>query len=256
MRHFGRLFERNPDQAAKALRMNMQAIGVELTELGIDVDCAPCLDVPVPTAHDVIGDRALSEDPSVVAELAVAACDGLIDAGVVPVIKHLPGHGRALVDSHETLPVVEVAVEDLIETDFHPFRTVADLPVTAMTGHVVFTAVDRDRPATLSEKMIKTLIRERIGFSGLLFSDDLGMKALSGSFLDRAVQCLDAGCDIALHCSGELSEMRQVAAGCTELSDRAAAAAEKIDAYRGNPRVEIDRTAVAFEVATLLEAAT
>ena len=253
LQQFGMLFEKSPEQAAKALRMNMQAIGIELADLGIDVDCAPVLDVPVPGAHDIIGNRALSQDPIVVSQLAGAACEGLMDAGVVPVIKHLPGHGRAAVDSHEELPVVETSEADLNDNDFAPFKDVAGMPVAGMTAHVVYTAIDEDNPATLSGRVIKDVIRERIGFKGLLFSDDLGMKALSGSFSERATQCLSAGCDIALHCNGDRTEMEEVAAGSSTLSEAAQRAVQDLNQYRGQPRVEIDRTEVAFEVATLLE---
>ena len=187
------LFEKNPEHATKALRMNMQAIGKELSDLGIDVDCAPVLDVPVPGAHDVIGNRALSQNPAIVSQLAAAACEGLMDAGVVPVIKHLPGHGRAAVDGHEDLPVVEIGETDLDVNDFAPFKGVADLPVAGMTAHVVYMAFDADRPATLSGHVIADVIRDRIGFKGLLFSDDLAMKALTGTFTERAAQCLAAG---------------------------------------------------------------
>jgi beta-N-acetylhexosaminidase len=255
LRQFGDLFARDPDRALKAVRINMQAIGVELADLGIDVDCAPCLDVPVPGAHDVIGNRALSEDPKVVAALAAAACDGLIDAGVVPVIKHLPGHGRAGVDSHKELPVVDADDDALSSSDLAPFQAVAEMPVAAMTAHVVYDAFDAEQTATLSKTVISDVIRKRIGFGGLLMSDDLGMKALKGSFEDLATGCLEAGCDIALHCSGVLPEMEQIAAGSTALSDHAYQATKVLDEYRGLARIEIDRTAVSFEVASLLEVA-
>lgn len=255
LRQFGDLYTHDPERALKAVRINMQAIGVELADLGIDVDCAPCLDVPVPGAHDVIGNRALSEDPKVVAALATAACDGLIDAGVVPVIKHLPGHGRAGVDSHKALPIVDAAEDALASSDLMPFQTVAAMPVAAMTAHVVYDALDPEQTATLSKTVIGDIIRKRIGFGGLLMSDDLGMKALKGSFEDLAAACLEAGCDVALHCSGVLAEMEQVAAGSTTLSNHAYQAMEVLDEYRGAPRIEIDRTAVSFEVASLLEVA-
>jgi beta-N-acetylhexosaminidase len=255
LKQFGILFGTDPDRAAKALRINMQAIGAELADLGIDVDCAPVLDVPVPGAHDVIGDRALSDDPDTVSHLASAACEGLIDAGVVPVIKHLPGHGRAGVDSHKELPVIETGAAELLSHDLSPFRSAAKFPVAGMTAHVVYSAFDPDQPATLSQRVIGDVIRGHIGFGGLLLSDDLGMAALSGTFSDRAARCLRAGCDIALHCSGDLDEMRQIAAGSSSLTDAAMASIKDLDAYRGSPRVDIDRTAIAFEVATLLEAA-
>ncbi len=254
-RVFGDVYTQNPERALKALRINMQLIGAELAELGIDVDCAPCLDVPVPGAHDVIGNRALSDDPSVVAAMAEVACQGLMDVGVVPVIKHLPGHGRAGVDSHAALPVVDTPVIDLQTSDFVPFRAVSTLPVTAMTAHVVYSALDESQPATLSQQVISDVIRKDFGFEGLLFSDDLGMKALSGSFADLADACLKAGCDVALHCSGVLSEMEEMAPGVSALSENAHQAVEKLDAYRGQPQLSIDKNTVSFEVASLLDAA-
>lgn len=255
LRQFGELYAEDPARAARALRLNMQTIGVELAELGIDVDCAPCLDVPVPGAHDIIGNRALSDDPKVVAALAEVACQGLMDVGIVPVIKHLPGHGRAGADSHEQLPVVDAEASALTEQDLLPFQAVSQLPVAAMTAHVVYAAYDADQAATLSPKVIEDVIRGQIGFGGLLMSDDLGMKALSGSFRDRAEASLKAGCDVALHCSGEMSEMEQVAAGCTALSDHAQAAMASLDAYRGQPQVTIDHKEASFEIATLLDPA-
>jgi len=255
LRQFGDLYAHDPERAAKALRINMQAIGVELADLGIDVDCAPCLDVPVPGAHDVIGNRALSEDPEVVAALAASACEGLIDAGVVPVIKHLPGHGRAGVDSHKELPVVDAPEKALASSDLVPFQAVAQMPVAAMTAHVVYQAFDQGNTATLSTRVVSDVIRTQIGFDGLLMSDDLGMKALNGSFEELTAACIEAGCDAALHCSGDLPEMEQVAAGSSVLSDHAYQAMEALDRYRGAPRVEIDRTDASFEVASLLEVA-
>lgn len=253
MRVFGDLHAVNPDAAQRAVRINMQTIALELASLGIDVDCAPCLDVPIPGAHDIIGNRAFSEETSVVADLAKAACDGLMDLGVVPVIKHLPGHGRALVDSHEKLPVVDASQEELDSQDLIPFKAVASMPVAGMTAHVVYDAYAAEEVATLSSDVITNVIRGAIGFDGLLFSDDLGMKALAGSFTDRASNCLAAGCDVALHCSGNLSEMEDVAAGVRELSDHARQALEALDSYRGQARVEIDFKEASFQVASLLE---
>lgn len=255
MIQFGVLYERNPEQARTALRLNMQAIGAELADLGIDVDCAPVLDVPVQGAHDVIGDRAISRAPNVVSELAESACQGLIDVGIVPVIKHMPGHGRAMVDSHESLPVVETPAAQLEEWDYGPFKHVAALPVAGMTAHVVYTSIDADQPATLSNRVIGDTIRTKIGFGGLLMSDDLGMKALSGSFSDLSTRTLKAGCDVVLHCSGKMDEMVQVADGGHVLSERAASAFKTLEAYRGKPRVQIDNHAIAFEVANMLQAA-
>ena len=208
---FGRLFDVDEDLGVEAARLNGQVVAAELRELGINVDCVPVLDVPVAGAHDIIGDRAYAFDPDIIAVLGRATCDGLQAGGVLPVIKHIPGHGRATVDSHEALPVVSASREDLDRLDFAPFRTLAALPL-AMTAHVVFTALDERRPATTSPAVIE-LIRNDIGFDGLLMTDDLSMKALPGSMEDRTRDSRAAGCDVVLHCNGEAGEMTAIA-GC------------------------------------------
>jgi beta-N-acetylhexosaminidase len=209
---FGAVYGRDPVAGLEAARLNARLIAAELTELGIDVDCAPVLDLPVPGAHDVIGDRALGTAPAAASALGRAVCDGLLDGGVLPVIKHIPGHGRAQADSHLELPVVAAPLAELERQDFAPFKALADMP-WAMTAHVRYDAVDPAGPATTSAKVIGDVIRRGIGFDGVLVSDDLGMKALQGSFAERARGALAAGCDIVLHCSGELAEMRQVMEG-------------------------------------------
>ena len=196
--------------AREAVRLNAQLLGAELIALGIDVDCAPVLDVPVVGAHGIIGDRAFGTDPALIGELGRASCEGFLSVGVAPVIKHIPGHGRARADSHLELPIVETPLDALAETDFVPFVANADAPY-AMTAHVVFTALDPELPATLSEIVIEGVIRERIGFNGFLFSDDVGMKALAGPLADRSRAALGAGCDAVLHCSGDFAEMREIA---------------------------------------------
>ncbi len=215
---FARLAAADPAAAAAALRLNFRLIGRELAALGIDVDCAPVLDVPVQGAHDVIGDRAYGIRPAQVAALGRAAMDGLLDEGVLAVIKHIPGHGRAMVDSHQALPVVEAARAELESQDFAPFRALAAAP-WAMTAHVVYKAIDPDAPATTSAKVIGEVIRGVIGFDGVLVSDDLSMKALGGGFGDRTRAALDAGCDIVLHCNGEMAEMTAIAAALRPLSE-------------------------------------
>jgi beta-N-acetylhexosaminidase len=204
--------------AAEALRLNFRLIGAELAALGIDVDCAPVLDVPVAGSHDVIGDRAYGTEPAVVAALGRAVMNGLLDEGVLPVIKHIPGHGRAMVDSHLDLPVVDASRAELEERDFPPFRALADAP-WAMTAHVVYRAIDPNAPATTSVKMIGEIIRGVIGFDGVLISDDLSMKALGGSFEDRTTASLGAGCDVVLHCNGEMAEMEAIARAVHPLAD-------------------------------------
>jgi beta-N-acetylhexosaminidase len=210
-----------PHVQREAARLGARLIAHDLAAVGVDVDCAPVLDVPAPGSHDVIGDRAYAADPGRVGHLARAAAEGLIAGGVLPVIKHIPGHGRAAADSHEQLPLVEASREDLERVDFAPFRMLSDMPM-AMTAHVLYAAMDRERPATTSRTVISDIIRKAIGFDGLLLSDDLSMKALAGGLGERASTALDAGCDIALHCNGDRAEMEAVARGSRELDGRAA----------------------------------
>lgn len=221
-RPFGDLWERDPEAAQRAAFLNGQLIGAELSASGINVDCAPVLDVPVPGSHDIIGDRAFHTDPAVIADLGRAFADGLIAAGVLPVVKHIPGHGRAQADSHAELPVVAASAADL-EQDFAPFRALRDLPL-AMTAHVLYSALDPAHPATTSARIIEETIRTGIGFEGLLMSDDISsnMKALSGDFATRAQDSIAAGCDVVLHCDGDLPAMEAVAAALPRLSDQAA----------------------------------
>ncbi len=214
----------DPMAARELVRLGARLIAHDLRALGITVDCVPVLDVPVPGAHDIIGDRAYAQDPATVSQLGRAAAEGLLAGGVLPIIKHIPGHGRAFADSHHDLPVVETDLETLDAWDFAPFKALSDMPM-AMTAHVVFTAVDAKRPATTSKKGIR-LMREHLGFSGLIMSDDLSMKALSGTLTVRAEQSLKAGCDVILHCNGDLDEMRQVAEGTGKLKDEARRRAE------------------------------
>jgi beta-N-acetylhexosaminidase len=206
-------------------RLGARLMAHDLLSVGVTVDCLPVLDVPTSGAHDIIGDRAYADDPAAVAALGRAAAEGLLEGGVLPVIKHIPGHGRAGADSHEALPVVEATRQELERIDFEPFRALADMPL-AMSAHVVYTAIDPDNPATTSRTVIDDVIRGSIGFDGLLMSDDLSMKALSGSLRERARAALAAGCDVALHCNGKLDEMQAVAEAAPVLSGRAAQRAE------------------------------
>jgi len=254
MDEFGQLYGRNSTKANEALRLNNQMIGDELAALGIDVDCAPCMDVPVPGAHDVIGDRALSRDPAVVAAMSPAACEGLLDAGVLPVIKHIPGHGRAGADSHKELPVVSDDLATLRTSDFAPFKALCATPLQdaclAMTAHVVYRAIDSQRPATTSKSVIADIIRGEIGFKGLLMSDDLGMKALDGPFDARAAASLEAGCDVVLHCEGVMAEMEAVARGCGPLGTNGLRALEATSVFRRKPR-KAPASAASAQVAVL-----
>jgi beta-N-acetylhexosaminidase len=202
--------------------------------LGIDVDCLPVLDVPVEGAHDVIGHRAYGVTPGIVSELGRAAAEGLLAGGVLPVIKHIPGHGRAGVDSHHHLPVVDTPRAELEATDFPPFRDAAHLPL-AMTAHVVYTSLDAANPATTSKTVIDEVIRGLIGFDGCLMSDDVSMQALSGGIGERTAAAIAAGCDLALHCNGDLAEMKAVAAEAPTLTGRAADRAAAALAARRRP---------------------
>ena len=218
---FDRLYDIAPMTAIEAARANAQAIAAVLVEVGVNVDCLPLLDVRDPAGHDIIGDRAFGAEPMRVAALGKAVIEGLRAGGVVGVVKHVPGHGRAMADSHVELPVV-TADADALERDLAPFIRLADAPM-AMTAHVVYPAWDAGDCASLSATVIRDVIRGRIGFDGLLMSDDLGMHALSGSFAQRAAGVLAAGCDIALHCSGDMAEMVAVAGAVGAISGEAAA---------------------------------
>lgn len=214
---YGRLWGHDPDLAGEAAFLGARLIADDLHSLGINVDCLPVLDVPVPGADSVIGDRAYGQQPTPVMALGRAASQGLIEGGVLPIIKHIPGHGRAMADSHLALPVVEVERAALESHDFPPFRALGDCAL-AMTAHVIFTAYDAASPATTSKTVIDHVIRGQMGFEGLLMCDDLSMKALSGSFADRRDAALVAGCDLVLHCNGEPEEMTPVAEGCPAIA--------------------------------------
>lgn len=214
-----------PHVRREAVRLGARLIADDLHALGVNVDCAPVLDVPQPGAHDIIGDRAYGEAPDEVAFLARAMAEGLLAGGVLPVIKHIPGHGRATSDSHFDLPVVETSLETLRQTDFIPFQALSDMPL-AMTAHVKYPALDPRRPATTSRAVIKGVLRNEFGFSGVIMSDDLSMQALDGGMTLRARQSLSAGCDVVLHCNGDMAEMKSVAAGVQALSGLAARRAE------------------------------
>src|SRR5215471_7871198 len=218
---YGAVFDRDPNAGLGAARLGGRLIANDLAQLGIDVDCAPVADVPAADADPVIGDRAYGADPAKVATLAGAFAAGLMQGGLLPVLKHLPGHGRAMADSHQRLPVVTADRTTLDATDFAAFRPLAGLPL-GMTAHVVFTAVDPVAPATTSANIVKHVIRDSIGFTGLLMSDDISMNALSGSLSERSRAAIAAGCDMVLHCNGDLSEMVEVAAQAPVLAGEAA----------------------------------
>ena len=227
---FAALHKSDRELASKAVHLNNRLIAHELADLGINVNCAPVLDLPQPGADPIIGDRALGDDPDTIATLAAAACEGFLEGGVLPVIKHIPGHGRADVDSHAALPSVDADLETLSNTDFAPFRALQDMP-WAMTAHVLYQALDADQPATLSAEAIR-MIRQDIGFDGVLVSDDLSMQALGGSYKFRTAGALAAGCDVALHCNGDMAEMAGVATGCAPLTNKAIDRIENGEAIR------------------------
>ena len=227
------------DEREATIRLASRLIATDLLAVGIDVDCLPVLDVPIEGAHDVIGDRAYDKDPAIVARLGRAAAEGMLDVGVLPIMKHVPGHGRAGADSHLALPTVDASRAALDASDFEPFRRNRDLPA-AMTAHVVYTALDPDRPATISKRVVQDVIRVAIGFDGLLFSDDLSMKALPGTFREKAENLFAAGVDIALHCNGDRREAADIAAVAPTLSGAAAARVERA-------RAAMNRTQTAFD---------
>jgi beta-N-acetylhexosaminidase len=222
---FGAVYAKSHEAAAEATYLNARLIAADLSELGIDVDCLPVLDVPAAGSHDIIGDRAFSSDPAAVIELGRAAIQGLLEGGVLPVMKHAPGHGRAGADSHLALPRVSASAEELSASDFVTFRSLNHCPM-AMTAHVVYDAIDPQRPATTSPKVIRDVIRGEIGFEGLLMTDDLSMEALSGRISARAKAALFAGCDIVLHCNGKMGEMKEVAGEAKPLEGAALKRAE------------------------------
>ncbi len=248
---FGDLARRDMNAAIEATELNSRLIADDLHALGLDVDCIPLLDVPAPNAHDIIADRAFGTDPEIVAALGQAVCRGLTAGGVAPVIKHMPGQGRATADSHERLPVVDAPRAELDEVDFAPFRALRGAP-WGMTAHVVYRDIDETEPATTSSVIIGDIIRGEIGFDGVLLTDDLGMSALGGGFGDRAAKCIAAGCDIVLHCSGDAAEMRAVADAVDALSEPAAARLERAIASCARPQ-PFDRAAADRRLAVLLD---
>jgi beta-N-acetylhexosaminidase len=247
---YGRIYDRDPDAGLAAARLGARLIAADLMELGINVDCLPLADVPVSGADRVIGDRAYGDTPGKVAAIAGAIAAGLADGGVLPVLKHIPGHGRANADSHLKLPVVHADRATLEATDFAAFRPLKRLPL-GMTAHVVFTAIDPVRPATTSATMIGEVIRGLIGFDGLLMGDDISMGALSGSIAERARASLAAGCDLVLHCNGKMDEMRAVAAEAPELAGDGKRRAEAALAVRKSPS-GIDLAAARREFAAMM----
>jgi len=246
---YGRLFARDHQAGVAAARLGARLMAHDLAMLGITVDCLPVADVPAVGADPVIGDRAYAQTPESVSVLGAAVAAGLAEGGVLPVVKHTPGHGRATVDSHEKLPIVSADRVTLEGSDFQPFRALRNLPI-AMTAHVVFTAIDPGGPATTSARVVREVIREWIGFDGVLMSDDISMGALAGRIRDRVRAAIGAGCDMVLHCNGRLDEMRDVAAEAPALAGRSAQRAAAALASRGDAS-SIDVAAARAQLAAL-----
>jgi beta-N-acetylhexosaminidase len=248
---FGALYDLDPALGLTAARLSSRLIAADLIDLGISVDCLPLADVPVAGADAVIGNRAYGTEPAKVAAIARAVTEGLEQGGVLPVLKHIPGHGRAAADSHFRLPTVDTSKEELERTDFAAFQPLADLPM-AMTAHVVFSALDPAHPATTSATIIRQVIRGVIGFQGLLMSDDVSMNALAGSIAERTRAIVNAGCDMVLHCNGKLDEMRDVARETPELAGEALDRARRALASRRAP-APFDRQAARAELEALMD---
>ena len=247
---FGRLYDIDRTLGLTAARLSARLIADDLIGLGVTVDCLPLADVPIAGADAVIGNRAYGTEPGKVAAIARAVTEGLEQGGVLPVLKHIPGHGRATADTHFRLPVVDTSRAELERTDFAAFQPLADLPM-AMTAHVVFSALDPAQPATTSATIIEQVIRGSIGFQGLLMSDDVSMNALAGSIAERTRAIVSAGCDMVLHCNGNLDEMREVARAAPVLSGRALERAKRALASRKAPQ-PFDRAAARAELDELI----
>jgi beta-N-acetylhexosaminidase len=248
---YGRLYDRNRETGLAAARLGGRLIAADLLALGITVNCLPVADVPIPGADDVIGDRAYGDRPDKVAAVAAAIAEGLMEGAVLPVLKHLPGHGRATADSHKKLPVVNADRETLARSDFAAFKRLAHLPL-GMTAHVVYTAFDAVEPATTSPTIIADVIRTHIGFAGALMTDDIVMGALTGSMAERARKARAAGCDLVLHCHGDVREKVSVARASGPLEGAAAARAERALAARRQPK-DIDLAAARRSFAAMMQ---
>ena len=244
------LYKDNPEDSIRAVWLMSRLHAFDLLKLGVTINCLPVLDVQLPSAHDSIGDRSYGRDPHMVAKLGRAACDGLLAGGVMPVIKHMPGQGRSKLDSHLELPVVEATLAELEASDFIPFKALSDVSM-AMTAHIVYQDLDPNCPATTSSMIISQIIREKIGFDGLLMSDDVSMNALSGDCGERSKSVFDAGCDVVLHCNGKMDEMQLVAENSPELSGKSLERA--INAMKGVGQCDAsDEQALRAEFAELV----
>ncbi|MEP3047322.1 MAG: beta-N-acetylhexosaminidase [Roseibium sp.] len=247
---FGDLYKTNNAVGLRAAFLGAQLIASDLIAVGINIDCAPCLDIRFPETVDAIGDRALSSDPEVVAILGQAMINGALAGGVLPVVKHLPGHGRAMVDSHLVLPKVDAEKSALEKVDFVPFRALSDVAL-GMTAHLLYENIDKSAPGTQSRRVIEDIIRTEIGFDGCLMSDDISMKALGGDVTSRSSKILEAGCDLVLHCNGDMDEMKAVAVAMPELADKAKQRCDRALAQLPKQDVIFDRAEAWNEFKTL-----
>ncbi len=250
---FGEMYAKCPLHALRVARNVGRLMAADLEAAGITVNCLPVLDVPQPRAHAVISDRAYDSSPEIILTLARAHVAGFLDGGVLPVMKHIPGHGRATVDSHKELPRVSANRAELEALDFRTFAAFADCPM-AMSAHVVFEAIDKNNPATLSKIVIRDVIRKQLGYNGLLMTDDLSMKALSGSFAEKTAAALNAGCDVVLHCNGVIEEMEQVAEAAIPLAGKAMVRAKAALKHRRKPQ-RFDTKVALKDWETVMEAA-
>jgi beta-N-acetylhexosaminidase len=252
-RTFGLIAEADGEKGKRAAWLQGRLMGADLADVGVSIDCVPVLDVAVPGVTDAIGNRSFGDDAAMVSTLGRAMADGMMAAGLLPVMKHMPGHGRAVVDSHYHLPVVDADLDTLVKTDFAPFAALADLPI-GMTSHVVYRAIDPERPATTSRIVIRDIIRGRINFHGLLLSDDVSMNALSGDYGERARAIRDAGCDLVLHCNGRIEEMRAIADVTVALAGHSGERAVRaLSMFR--PPEPLDRAAARDELVALAASA-
>lgn len=249
----GTFAELGNNAGRRAAKLNARLLADELHDLGINVDCLPLLDLRFPGAHDIIGDRAFGQTAETVSLFGRAVCEGLLEGGILPVLKHIPGHGRAKADSHLKLPVVSERRSVLMDTDFAPFRALSDMPL-AMTAHIVYEEIDPDNPATTSPTVLNEIVRGDIGFDGLVMTDDLSMKALRGRFASRAADSLNAGCDLVLHCNGVMTEMREIAEAARPLDAEGYRRYERAVGMLSEPD-EFDREAATANLAALSGAA-
>ncbi|WP_417453357.1 beta-N-acetylhexosaminidase [Kiloniella sp.] len=238
---FGQIFDRDQEKALRATYLNACLIAYELKELGVTADCAPVLDLTIPGAHEIVGDRSYGATPEKVATIGTKVIEGFLHCGIMPVIKHLPGHGRATVDSHKELPRVDTPRNELSSHDIKAFKLMNSAP-WGMTAHVIYERIDPDHIATVSPTVIQQVIRDEIGFGGILLSDDLSMKAMAGTYEERAKATLSAGCDLALHCNGDQQEMMSVAKGLQKIDSTKSDRLDQAWKLRQNSNVEWNET--------------